>query len=86
MSLESDMKSAHKNQNRSQTLESESCGCFYCLEIFPPSEIDTWSDEDEMGIAQVAWCPKCGIDAVIASKSGFPINKEFLCKMNAYWF
>jgi hypothetical protein len=23
--------------------ESDVCGCFYCLEVFPPSEIEDWT-------------------------------------------
>ena len=28
----------------------------------------------------------CDIDSVIGDSSGFPITKEFLKKMNEYWF
>jgi hypothetical protein len=31
-------------------------------------------------------CPRCGIDAVIGSASGFPITSEFLSSMNGRWF
>jgi hypothetical protein len=61
--------------------ESEVCGCFYCLEIFPPSEIEEWTDDED-----TALCPKCGIDSVIGSVSGYPIEREFLKKMHDHWF
>jgi hypothetical protein len=45
--------------------------------------------EDEADInetGQTALCPRCGIDSVLGSASGYPINREFLQKMNEYWF
>ena len=63
------------------------CGCFYCLKIFDQSEITEWlifdNDADRYGTAK---CPYCGIDSVIGESSGYPITKEFLKKMNKYWF
>jgi len=78
-----DMKAAHQfsSKHRSQIEESSICGCFYCLAIFPPSEIDDWWDDE-----QTATCPTCGIDAVIGSASGAPITSEFLGEMNRHWF
>jgi hypothetical protein len=40
-----------------------------------------WIDEDN-----TALCPFCGIDSVIGSGSHFPITREFLEQMKAYWF
>jgi hypothetical protein len=31
-------------------------------------------------------CLYCPVDSEIGSASGFPITKEFLERMNAYWF
>ena len=63
------------------------CGCFYCLSVFSPEEIETWliadNDADRLG---TAICPYCGIDSVIGESSGYPITKEFLKKMNECWF
>ena len=75
--------SAHKHSSihREELLASDECGCFYCLEIYPPSEISDWCDS-----GQTALCPKCGIDSVIGSNSHYPINKEFLSKMRKHWF
>ncbi len=75
--------SAH---HRQQVLESECCGCFYCLEIFPATKIEEWVDEDENGIGMTALCPFCGIDAVVGDKSGIPIKREFLKAMKQVWF
>jgi hypothetical protein len=51
------------------------------LKVFPPSEIEDWTDDDD-----TALCPKCGIDSVIGSVSGYPIEREFLQKMHDHWF
>ena len=88
-----DLKKAHKASiwHRSIIVQSELCGCFYCLEIFKPQEIKEWTDfKDASGKAtekgQTALCPKCCIDSVIGSASNFPITKEFLKKMHTHWF
>jgi hypothetical protein len=75
--------SAHEwsSYHRETIRESNAGGCFYCLEVFPPSEIEDWTDDDD-----TALCPKCGIDSVIASVCGYPIEREFLKKMHDYWF
>jgi hypothetical protein len=36
------------------------CGCYYCLEIYPVSEIDMWVDNGNTPV-----CPYCFIDAVL---------------------
>jgi hypothetical protein len=73
---------SHCNDNRQELAASEIAGCFYCCETYPPAEIDDWIDN-----GQCAMCPKCGIDSVIGSASGFPIHdKQFLKEMNGFWF
>ncbi len=72
--------------HKSEIISSEICGCFYCLETFPPSEIEEWTDQDFEDKEETALCPKCGIDSVIGSASGFPITKEFLLRMHNHWF
>ncbi|HEX5724898.1 MAG TPA: cytoplasmic protein [Longimicrobiaceae bacterium] len=62
-------------------LASETCGCFYCLKAFPPSAIAEWVDRGE-----TALCPRCGIDAVLGSASGYPLTREFLREMRSFWF
>jgi hypothetical protein len=71
----------HSSRHRKETLDSDECGCFYCGAIFSPNEIADWVDHD-----QTALCPKCGIDSIIGSQSGFPLTKDFLNEMNRYWF
>jgi hypothetical protein len=83
-----DLDVAHKRSihHRDEILASNSCGCFYCLHIFPPSEIVEWCDNDKDGIGTTALCPKCGVDLVIGSKSDFPVSHEFLSQMKKRWF
>ena len=78
---------AHRfsSHHRDDLLRSECCGCFHCLAIFAPSEIDEWVDEDD-GIGQTACCPRCGIDSIVGSNSGYPITPEFLHLMKQHWF
>ena len=69
-----------------EILESEICGCFACLETFGPGEINQWHGEGIDGVEPLAFCPRCSIDAVIGSASGFPITESFLRKMKDFWF
>lgn len=72
--------------HREDVLGSTVCGCFYCCAEFEPGEIREWVDEGGQGVGQTALCPRCGIDAVIGSASGYPITQEFLQRMRACWF
>ena len=69
--------------NRSDLQNGETCGCFYCLNIFNSSEIEEWV-KDKGG--DTAICPKCGIDVVISEKAGYPLTEHFLSKMQKFWF
>lgn len=71
----------HSDHHRAELLRSNVCGCFYCLKTFAPTEIDAWIDDE-----QTAQCPKCGIDSVIGSASGYSIDDTFLREMNRHWF
>ena len=86
--MEDYIKAHRFSNNHMEELKKDNlCGCFYCLEVFSPSEIKEWiiadNDCDRYG---TAICPYCDIDSVIGESSGFPITKEFLSKMNKYWF
>jgi hypothetical protein len=78
---------AHKHcfANQEEVMASERCGCFYCLEIFSPVEINEWHKETN-GKGTTAFCPFCFIDSVIGSKSGYPITPDFLAAMKSRWF
>lgn len=63
------------------------CGCFYCLSIFDPAEIEEWLiDDNPCDKHGTAICPHCGIDSVIGESSGYPITTEFLRGMQKCWF
>ena len=75
---------AHKSSSshRSELMKSAMCGCFYCEQTYPLTEIREWIEES---VGETAFCPKCGVDSVLRSK--FPIvDKSFLKEMNNYWF
>ena len=80
---------AHKfsNNHMEQLKKDKVCGCFYCLKVFSPEEIDDWiicnNECDRLG---TAICPYCGMDSVIGESSGYPITKEFLQKMQEHYF
>lgn len=72
----------HSSKHRAEVEASDRCGCFYCLSTFVPSEIRDWLNEGD----GTALCPRCSIDSVIGSRSGYPITASFLREMNCYWF
>ncbi|HEV2555454.1 MAG TPA: cytoplasmic protein [Bosea sp. (in: a-proteobacteria)] len=77
----------HSSQHREEILASEACGCFYYLTTFPPAAITEWTDAHELcPEGNTALCPKCGIDSVIGSESGYPVTEEFLRSMEQHWF
>jgi hypothetical protein len=91
----SDIQAAHRHcaNHRAELGASSCCGCFYCLKVFPPSTITDWVDwppdtpaEKELESGTTALCPHCGIDSVLGSASGFPIEESFLKVMHRYWF
>lgn len=71
----------HSSKHRAELEKSEKCGCFFCLRIYSPSEIEDWTDGENTAI-----CPYCSVDSVIGDASGYPITKEFLQEMRNYWF
>ena len=82
--MNSDIILAHAfSSNNKPMLEKDNkCGCFYCLEIFNPSEISDWVTDTQ----GTAICPYCGVDSVIGESSEYPITTEFLKAMQKHWF
>jgi len=79
-----DLAAAHRHSSihRDEVLASEVVLCLYCQQSFPPKQITEWIDNE-----QTALCPRCGIDSIIGSKSGFPVSDAaFVAAMHAYWF
>lgn len=73
--------------NRKALAKDDVCGCFYCMSIFSPKEIEEWVPERWGSKKEVtALCPHCGIDSVIGASSGYPITVDFLRGMNKISF
>ena len=66
------IKSAHSFSfgHKKELLSDDICGCFYCLEIFNPSEITEWVDDK----GNTAICPYCNIDSIIGRNSGYSVT------------
>lgn len=74
---------SHSFENEEEILQSKVCGCFYCLRIFSPKEIDEFIDDKN---GKTAICPYCGIDSVIGDNSDLQIKEDLLREMKDYWF
>ena len=73
----------HSINHRSEIQQSAICGCFHCKRTFASSQIAQWVDDPD----GTALCPKCGIDSVIGSASGLPVQEPtFLAAMRRRWF
>jgi hypothetical protein len=73
----------HSSRHRAEIQASDVCGCFYCKATYPPVAIRQWLDEGD----GTALCPKCAIDSVLGSASGFPVSdSNFLTEMHEHWF
>ena len=85
---DAELEAAHKHcgSHRAEITRSDRCGCFYCLTVFTPEEVTDWVDWSSNAEGVTALCPRCGIDSVLGSGSGYPINREFLRRMQTYWF
>jgi hypothetical protein len=69
--------------------QSKKCGCFYCMAIFDPSEIEEWVEESSdgpRGTGKTALCPYCGIDAVLPESSLYSLTPELLKAMHEKYF
>jgi len=86
--LKNDPVAAHQySSNNKHALKlDDKCGCFYCLEIFDPDEIEEYYGDEESDECGTAICPYCGIDSILPESAGFPLTKEFLGKMYKRWF
>ncbi len=86
-----DFKEIHNKSgwHESDILNSKICGCFHCLNIYPPQEITEWINENPecpRGSGRTAICPKCGIDSVLPDTINYEINKELLDEMRIKYF
>ena len=83
----------YTSNNYGQIEASQVCGCCNCVELFKPDEIVGWTGltmdnmTDPKAVnQQTAMCPRCGSEAVLGDGCGFPINANFLARMNEAWF
>ena len=72
----------HSIRHREEVEAARVCGCFYCLAVFPPSEIVDWVDEGEV----TALCPRCGIDSVLSESTTISIDITLLIEMERHYF
>lgn len=66
--------------NRETIGESTMCGCFFCIHVFEPTEIESWTDD-----GRTAHCPRCEIDSVLPD-SQVEITEELLVQMCEKYF
>lgn len=78
-----DQAHRYSMNNQVEIEKSNTCGCFYCREIFAPSEIKNWINDKQWKTAQ---CLYCLVDSVIGDVSGYSINTKFLDAMHKEWF
>ena len=77
----------YSSNHMEQLKKDKLCGCFYCLRIFDPAEIEEWIiDDNPIDKGGTAICPYCGIDSIIGESAGYPLTVEFLQKMKTEWF
>ena len=69
----------HASNHRPEIEQSARCGCFSCFRMFVTTDIRAWIDKN-----QTALCPRCGIDSVIGTASGFGIDDRFLRNLNLF--
>jgi hypothetical protein len=83
----------HSSNHRAEIEASTVCGCFHCLQVFPPDEIIAWTgwdaaalDDPQAESTLTALCPRCGSESVIGDRSGYPVNAHFLSQMQEAWY
>lgn len=69
-------------ENKTALENATRCGCYFCIQLFNPAEIDEWS-KDKNG--DTAICPRCSVDAVIPETDS-PLSTELLVEMCEHWF
>lgn len=68
-------------RNRQMLELARLVGCYYCCQIYSPSEVTEFTDE-----GQTCICPKCHVDAVVGDSQGIELSEASLRKAHAYWF
>ena len=76
---------SHSIRNAESILNSDFCGCFHCISIFPVADIKLSQMMVEKDGFKTAICPICGIDAVLGDAS-VEITAEILEALNGLYF
>ena len=76
---------SHSIRNEESINNSDFCGCFHCISIFPVADVKLSDLIIEKDGHRTAICPICGIDAVLGDAS-VEITAEILEMMNEYYF
>ena len=72
-------------RNEESINNSDFCGCFHCISIFPVADVKLSDLIIEKDGHRTAICPICGIDSVLGDAS-VEISAEILEMMNEYYF
>ncbi len=79
--------SAFSMCNKHSLEQSLLCGCYFCCNIYSPTLISEFVDEDEEEHNATAICPMCGVDWVIAEYDySHIIDKGVLEHMHRFAF
>ncbi len=73
-------------KNALEVMQSNTCGCFYCLKIYPTSDIKAEYLIAELDGQETVWCPHCGIDAVIPEAPEYALDIDLLRQLYAMSF
>ena len=71
----------HMHHNRAEIQGGEQCGCIYCEQFFPRSEIVRW-----VGEGTTAICPRCDTASVVGSGAGFVLTPQLLHRAHQLLF
>jgi hypothetical protein len=71
----------HCMRNRDELSASPTCGCFFCLKLFPPSRILQWTDGHSTAI-----CPYCSVDSVLAESRDYQLGPDLLAELKRAYF
>ena len=76
---------SHSIRNEESILNSDFCGCFHCISIFPAVDVKSAEFIIEKDGSRTEICPICGIDSVLGDAS-VEITAELLEEMNSHYF
>ncbi len=87
---EDQLKAVHKHcfNNKEEVEKSTVVACFHCISMWDEEELKE-TEFDYPSKDPTAFCPKCGIDAIIGNASGIDLydGEQFdMAEMNIRWF